>query len=575
MNSIRIKAVLAPCLFLVSSAIMLTVIQPPIGLAWVAWIAFVPFILVCSPSSNLRFLFAASFVISFFYWLGNLYWLFPVTAAGLVAFCLYTALLWPMLVFAVRLCRTKKIPLTFAVPILLVGAERLQGLFMGGFFWRHLSHSQYANITLIQISDIFGAAGVSFLIAMVNGLIADLIIAFKEKRGLKASSFLKTGLVFAALIAAIVYGRWRVEQSDKFIEDGPIVGSVQSNVPQSVKESLQAEDVILKDLLQSSSECIKAGGELIVWPETMVQATLDSRVLKLLDPSHTYKAVDNTLREHSKGAAFILIGTYGGVPQIQEDWSIRLTKRYNSAILYQSDGQRSPKQYDKIHLVPFGEVVPFKKSAPWLHKILMSFTPYDYDYSLDYGTEYTVFEMAASQEKDSQTYRFGVMICYEDAIPKIARKFAIDDQGQKLDWLVNISNDGWFVRFKNEKVFPSTELSQHTAVCVFRAVENRLAVLRSVNTGISCLIDTLGRIKNDFMAGTLPESAMKRKGIAGWFIDKMPIDKRRTFFSKYGQWLDLCCAFGLVLAIMLPVLTKFIRKKTLLRQTNKSDFRKK
>ena len=153
-----------------------------------------------------------------------------------------------------------------------------------------------------------------------------------------------------------------------------------------------------------------------------------------------------------------------------------------------------------------------------------------------------------------------MMICYEDAVPAIARRFAIDKRGEKrLDWLVNISNDGWFVRFKDGKVLPSTELGQHAAICVFRAVENRLAVLRSVNTGISCLIDTLGHIHNGFLAGTLPHQAMARTGCAGWLVDKVPIDKRTTFFSKYGQWLDFCCAVCLVSLIIVPPLGRFVR----------------
>jgi apolipoprotein N-acyltransferase len=85
--------------------------------------------------------------------------------------------------------------------------------------------------------------------------------------------------------------------------------------------------------------------------------------------------------------------------------------------------------------------------------------------------------------------------------------------------------------------------------------------LRSVNTGISCLIDTLGRVRNGSLAGTLPNHAMARKGIAGWFVDEMPIDKRTTFFSKYGQWLDFCCALCLVLLIIVPLSARFVRNK--------------
>ena len=165
------------CSAFIASAVMLTVIQAPISWASLAWVSLVPFILACSPTAKPLRLALIAYLISLFYWLGNLYWIGPLTISGWIAFCLYTALLWPILALCLRYCRTKKIPLFLAVPVLFVGAERLQGLFLGGFFWRFLAHSQYANITLIQIADIFGAAGVSFLIAMVNGLLAELIIA--------------------------------------------------------------------------------------------------------------------------------------------------------------------------------------------------------------------------------------------------------------------------------------------------------------------------------------------------------------------------------------------------------------
>ncbi len=547
----------------VASVVMLTVIQTPISFSLLAWVSLVPFILACSPDAKPRRLALVSYIISFCYWLGNLYWLIPVTIAGWIAFCLYTAALWPILALCLRYCRIKKIPLFLASAVLVVGIERMQGLFLGGFFWRFLAHSQYQNIPLIQIADIFGTAGVSFLIAMVNGLLAELIIAARQKNIFKIIQLPKVALVCAAVVATIIYGRWRISQEDQCIQPGPYVASLQSNVPQSVKRSFESSEDLFNGLMEHSKASAQAGAELIVWPETMVQATLNPEVLRLLETSHSWKVFDKTLCEHSKDTAFVLVGAYGGMPVIRENLEIHLAKRYNSAFLYNIDGTKSPESYNKIHLVPFGEFLPFRKSLSWFYRLLrkVKFIPYNLDYSLDAGSEYTVFEMAG-QEPETQAYKFGVMICYEDTVPAIARRFALDKQGTKrLDWLVNISNDGWFVRFKDEKVLPSAELAQHAVVCAFRAVENRLAILRSVNTGISCLIDSSGGIRYGFLAGNLPPQAMARTGMPGWFLDRIMIDKRTTFFSKFGEWLGFCCEVCLILLIIVMLSARFIRTR--------------
>ena len=553
----RIKKIALLCLPFIASALMLTVIQPPFELASLAWISLVPFILACSPESKPVHLAVAAYLVSLCYWLGNIYWIGHVTIIGWIAFCLYTAFIWPIAALSLRYLRTKKIPLLLIVPVIFVTAEQMQGLFLGGFNWRFLAHSQYRNITIIQIVDIFGATGVSFLIAMVNGVIAELILAARQKSILKIHNFLKIAIAAAAVIGTIFYGQWRIAEAEKIVEPGPLVASIQSNIPESVKLSFKAKDSILNEMLQNSEQSLQVKPQLIVWPETMVQTLLDPRVLNGLDSSYECRIYDGVLREHSKNNAFLLVGAYGGVLAGHKK---DLVERYNSAFLYRPDGTQASQRYDKIHLVIFGELIPFKKSIPWLHNLLIKFTPYDFDYSLDAGESYTVFEMTGDKDGKGQSYKFSVMICYEDAVPGIARKFVLDEHGQKkIDWLVNISNDGWFVRFKNDKVLPSTELAQHTSVCVFRAVENRLAVLRSVNTGISCLIDSSGRIRDSYVAagGDFPAVAMKRQGIAGWFVDKMPIDKRITLFSKYGRWLDFFCIICFMSLLSLPLWKRF------------------
>ncbi len=535
------------------TAIMLTLAQQPIGWWPLAWVAYVPFILVCLCETKPSKIYLAAFVVSTCYWLGNIYWMSFVTVVGWIAFCLYTALLWPLLVISLRWCIKKQFPLFIAVPVLIVGIEQMQGLFLGGFYWNYLAHSQYANTSLIQIADIFGAAGVSFVVAMVNGLVAEMLL-FRQPR------FVVRNLIIATIVLAstLGYGHWRINQSAQSVTQGPLIGVVQTNIPISVKKSFVAEEQILNELLEQSSQCISANAKLVVWPETMVQAILNPQVLRLLVDDHSYKIFDEIIREHAKKGAYILAGAYDGTPRYDAN-NIRLAQKFNSAFLYKPDGSQSPQKYSKIYLVPFGEMLPFS-NIPLVHKLFLTMSPYDFDYTIDPGTEYTVFDMQTPNT--NRKYRFSVMICYEDAVPVMARKFAMDEKGQKqLDWLLNISNDGWFVRFEKGKVLPATELSQHAAICVFRAVENRLAVLRSVNTGISCMIDTLGRIKDGYAAGNLPQKAFDRQGVKGWFADIVPIDARTTFFSKHGPWLDFTCQLCLVLIIIEIIIERLDLKR--------------
>ena len=536
-----------------ATAVMLTLAQQPIGWWPLAWVAYVPFVLVCFFETKPFKLYLTAFAVSTCYWLGNIYWMSFVTVVGWIAFCLYTALLWPILVLSLRWCRTKRIPLFIAVPVLIVGIEQMQGLFLGGFYWNHLAHSQYANTTLIQIADIFGAAGVSFVVAMVNGLVAEMLLV--RRPWFVVRNVIIAGIV---LVGTLGYGQWRINQSAQFVTPGPLIAAVQTNIPISVKKSFAAEKQIFDELLGQSNQCIPAGAKLVVWPETMVQAILNPQVLRLLVDDHSYKIFDATIREHAKKGAFVLAGAYDGTPRYDQN-DIRLAQKFNSAFLYKPDGSQATQKYSKIYLVPFGEMLPFS-NITLVHKLFLKMSPYDFDYTIDPGTEYTVFEM---QPQDAnRTYRFSVMICYEDAVPFMARKFTLDERGSKrINWLVNISNDGWFVRFENGKVLPATELSQHAAICAFRAVENRLAVLRSVNTGISCMVDTLGRIKDGYAAGNLPRKAFDRQGVVGWFADTVPIDARTTFFSKHGQWLDFACQLSVVVIIIAQIAERFFLKR--------------
>jgi apolipoprotein N-acyltransferase len=576
------------------SALLLTVIQPPIDWSFLAWVAFVPFALACSPQAKARPLALAAFVVGYVYWLVNLYWIEPITTLGWLGMGLYLSLFWLLPALAVRFARSKGIPLFIALPILVAGFERMQGRPMGGFFWRFLGHSQYENLALIQVADLVGVAGISFVVAMVNGLLADLIVkreAYLVKRTadslasrftLHASRIPIAGIAATVGVVAgtLLYGQWRLGQTPDYVTDGPLVGSLQSNVPQSVKQSYSAGKELFDGLMVHSKAAAAAGAELIVWPETMVQGILDPALWPYLKNIDEDKAFHKALAEHAKNTAWLLVGAHGA--EIKwDDSSEAYLETYNSAYFYRPDGTRDPGRYDKIHLVLFGEYIPFKKWFPWLFKWFMP-EGYHPSLTLEKGKNYTLFEMApeevSSGNSSLQTsdfklqtpHRFAVIICYEDTIPYVARNFALDERGRKqIDWLVNISNDGWFVQFPEDegRVVPSSELPQHAAICTFRAVENRLAVIRSVNTGISCLIESTGRIRNGYLAAGdgFPQEAMARTAMTGWFLDRLPIDSRVTFYSRHGEWFANGCAVVFVGMVLWPLGVHWCRRRQMRR----------
>ena len=536
------------------SAGLLTLIQVPFDAAFLAWVSIVPFILICGGKVRLVHLLWISYLVSACYWLGNLYWIGYVTIPAYILLCLYLGLYWPVMVVSVRYCRVKRWPLLLCIPIIFCGAEMFQGIIFTGFSWRLLAHSQYANLSIIQIADVFGESGVSFLVAMVNACMAVLIIDLKAGRIFRRGNIINALLTVLVIIAVIVYGNFRVGQAKDFVKAGPLVGSVQPNVPSKIKESQESAEEILEGLEIQTRDCINAGAELVIWPETMVLASLNENYLRLCRTDSDPRVLDGRIRRLAKTGCYILAGAHAAEPKLENDEYV-IGDKFNSAYLYRPDGSQYLYRYDKIHLVPFGEFIPFKETMPFIHNIIVGLSPYEYDYSLTHGSRYTMFPVKSGDEE----YHFGVLICYEDTDARIARKMVVDDEGKRIaDWLVNISNDGWYVRFKDGQVLPSEELAQRMAISVFRAVENRVSIVRSVNTGISCLIDSSGRIKDEFVAGNLPLRSMSRQGVAGWFVDRIEVDSRVTFFSKYGRWLDFLCAIAAALVIIVALGSLFI-----------------
>jgi apolipoprotein N-acyltransferase len=205
-------------------------------------------------------------------------------------------------------------------------------------------------------------------------------------------------------------------------------------------------------------------------------------------------------------------------------------RRFNSAILIDKDRGYSAR-YDKMHCVPFGEYVPLIDYFPWLQK----FTPYEGSYSLTPGDQ--LIHLPVNSPNCGTVY-FGTLICYEDTVTQLARGYVAMNTPH-VDFLVNISNDGWFKG--------TAEHEQHLAICQFRAVECRRAVVRAVNTGISAVIDANGRV-TQLPGPTWSES----KAIAAVMTATVPLDHRFSRYAMLGDWLPWSCWVIVLCMVLWP-----------------------
>ena len=503
---------------------------PPADLGFLAWIALIPwFILIVTEERYVYF--NALFIGTVFIFI-QLSWLRHVTYIAWILLSLYCAAYFLGFAFCTRFIISRlRLPLVIIAPCVWATLEFIRSFFLSGFPWFFIGHTQYQFLPIIQVSDITGVYGVSFIIIMVNAGIADLILYIAARRdtinspylyrfpGRKFAFFgLACILPFVLLAIILSYGvYWLSHYKPK---EGPTVCMVQGNIPQDMKFESNEEDEIniLKQYTDLSMSVKGTPIDLLVWPETMVPGLLN------IDPELTGRKIDvlsqlTPIQLSQELNTNLLLGgialTLAGDEQIY----------FNSAYYYNREG-KSDGCYDKIHLVPFGEFTPLKNYFPFLTKLV------PYKIGLTHGRHRTLFRLDTLQH---ESFDFGTSICYEDTVPSLIRKFKKDG----ADFMLNITNDGWFR--------DSAELDQHLAIMVFRAVENRFCMARAANTGISSFVGPDGAIY-----AKLSDSKGKYREISGTLIDRIKlVEKYNPFYTMCGDWFSiLCVTASLIMLIM-------------------------
>ncbi|MDD3374312.1 MAG: apolipoprotein N-acyltransferase [Candidatus Omnitrophica bacterium] len=422
------------------------------------------------------------------------YWFLFVSGIGMLL--LVCALAVYMGIFAVGyhvFSKEKAIVKIFVLPSLWVCIEFLRAHLFSGFGWASIGHSQYQNIALIQIADIVGVYGVSFIVVMVNVAIKEMLTDFQETKKQKIKMWLVVSILFCLCIG---YGHYRIKNMT--YTDSVKVAVVQGSVPQSRKWYPKEWPAILNDYFKLTQEAASTNPALIIWPETAYPGYVWEDPKQFVDVQNFVKTMKIPL----------LVGI---VTKEQESY-------YNSAVLIDLNGNLV-KKHNKLHLVPFGEYVPLRDSLPWLVDILGI-----EDFST--GTEYTLF---SEYERNDQKNSFGVLICFEDTVPELSRAFV----SKGANFLVNITNDGWFEDTKAPFL--------HMQAAVFRTVENRVPLVRSANTGVSCFINVLGQIKE-----TVQDSAGKMTYVPGVKTAEVKLTKKKALYTKFGDVFTYIC-FGIIL----------------------------
>jgi apolipoprotein N-acyltransferase len=484
---------------LVSGALLFLAF-PPFESGFCGWVGLIPLIIACNNAAPRRAALLGWLTGTVFF-AASLYWLRHVTWPGTLGLALYCAVYFiPFAVFVSlrqggwgRLCSIENLIWIAGGAVIWAASEYLRAILFTGFGWNLLGVSQYRQLPLIQIAEWGGVYAVSALMVVVNLSTATTLLQYIA--GVRGRTYrVHSELLLAFLLLAAV---WSFGLHTLITRPAPRgepvhVALIQPNIPEVGNWELADPELIysrletLTGLVQHAPDI-----DLIIWPET---------------------ALPDFVRYSARSAALVKKLTSSGTPLLAGSMDVvwhsdAPPDYYNASMLFNGRGELLDTYY-KQHLVLFGEYIPFEGKIPLINALTpigSSFRP---------GLSSTIFYLP----EDSRG--FGVLICFEDTLPYLARNAA----RAGASWLVNQTNDSWFD--------PDCGSQQHLANAVFRSVETRLPMLRCTNTGITCAIDPFGRITQTLAART--------EGFQ--IVESVPqTAEEPTFYVRFGDGFARAC----------------------------------
>ena len=509
----------------------------------IAWVALIPLAIVALRNGPMASA-VWGYVSGAVFFLGSLYWLIHVTLVGWIVLSLFLALyfaFWGWFVSAVNIRLgpvavitnlRRNLLLAFLASCGWVCAEIVRTHLFTGFPWNLLGVSQYRNLPLIQFTTVTGVYGVSWLICFINMCLALTALRLKSEfytardRSYKPHFELTLALIVVVVVMLLGFRSVGNLGTDAKGWHKLDVALVQPNIPQTEKWDEKSNEIIYDRFAKLTEGAIHTKPDLIVWPETATPEPLEY-------DAKAFAIITNAVK---RSGAYLLTGSMAvtrNTPRSQSDPNSTDRVWYNSAYVVSPKGELQGP-YNKQHLVPFGEFIPFEKKLPF-----MKFTT-PIPGSFGRGREHTLFELRDAVNMFPPA-KLGVVICFEDVFPDVFRRFVL--KGAQL--MVNVTNDAWYKE--------SAGAYQHMALSVFRAVENRVYFVRCANTGYSCFIEPTGRIKAHITGGE-----KERIFVQGFRTERVsirPATEAQTFYTKHGDAFAWTC-FGIAMAAMLASIKK-------------------
>ncbi|HKW13321.1 MAG TPA: apolipoprotein N-acyltransferase, partial [Candidatus Krumholzibacteria bacterium] len=373
--------------------------------------------------------------------------------------------------------RWRTVPFVLSAPAVWVLFEFARSRGELAFPWGLLGYTLSYHPSLLQTAEWWGVFGLSFVIVLVNALVAGMLAA----HGPRARALCAVGA--CALAASLyIYGDKRVETVDQMAGDSLRVAIAQPNIDLAIKWKPEFKDSSFAQINRQAKIAHDQGAQLVVFPETCAPMFIEN------SPTHRAELLGEARWLEMPIYVGFLDHTYTG-PKKELDI-------YNSSGVFRTDG--TLQKYAKRHLLPFGEALPLSTRFRWIRKI-------------DFG-QANFRPGPDSEPLDAGPVRFTPLICFESVFPELCREGVKD--GTQL--FVNITNDGWFGNTPGPY--------QHAQMCIARAVEFRRYLVRSANSGVSMIVTPSGEISHEIplnKTDVLTASVMKLSGL--------------TFYARHGD----------------------------------------